>query len=60
MDIVSWENLGWPHLEFLKVANRSCGTELYMVNEIHLGYFYGPELDWWAIWVFMHEMMVGK
>jgi hypothetical protein len=31
-----------------------------MVPEIHLGYFYGPELDWWAIWVFMHEMMVGK
>jgi hypothetical protein len=28
--------------------------------QIHLGYFYGSLVEWWAVVVVMHEMMVGK
>jgi serine/threonine protein kinase len=28
--------------------------------QIHHGYYYGPEVDWWAIGVVMYEMMVGR
>jgi serine/threonine protein kinase len=28
--------------------------------QMHLGYFCGPEVDWWAVGVVVHEMMVGK
>jgi serine/threonine protein kinase len=28
--------------------------------QIHLGYFFGSEVDWWVVGVVMYEMMVGK